>query len=131
MSSLIQTLQPHLLTHDSLEWKRQTDRHPSENDGSGEADFYVYEVTGLVVANLEGNKLILFPKVYTQRTIPVTNNNKLTPNDLRGQSYMKDINLTEIDNYVELLIGVNVPKAMEPPQVINSQHDGPYPWTVP
>lgn len=37
-----------------------------------------------------------------------------------------EIQLQEIDADVELLIGVDVPKAMEPWQIINSQGNGPY-----
>lgn len=85
-----------------------------------------YEVTGLEVANVEGDQLISLPKVYTQRKIPVTKGNILTPKDIRRWSYLKEISLTEVDAEVELLIGVNIPKAMEPWQVINSQDDGPY-----
>ena len=49
---------------------------------------------------------------------------------------MRNIHLPELDSEVELLIGSDVPKALEPIDVIRSVGDGPYAvktmlgWTV-
>ncbi|KAJ8389926.1 hypothetical protein AAFF_G00112110 [Aldrovandia affinis] len=85
-----------------------------------------YEVAGLEVGNIEGGAFIPLPKVYTQRMIPVTKDNILTSRDIQKWNDLDEIRLTEFDADVELLIGVNTPKAMEPWRVINSQDDGPY-----
>lgn len=44
----------------------------------------------------------------------------------RRTYHLKDIRLKRIDDDIELLIGLNVPKAMEPWDIINSQNNGPY-----
>ena len=84
-----------------------------------------HEIIGLEVGHIEGGTFLSLPKVYTQ-TIPVTKTNIVTSEDIKRWTYLDDIHLTHIDADVELLIGVNAPKAMEPWQVINSQDDGPY-----
>lgn len=56
----------------------------------------------------------------------MTKRNILSQNDLNRWPYLKEIQLQKIDADVELLIGVDAPKAMEPWQIINSQGNGPY-----
>ena len=95
-----------------------------------------YELSGLEVGNLDGDVFIELPHVYTQNSIPVSKENMATQKDLARWSYLKDVKLQELDAEVELLIGVNAPKALEPWQIINSQDNGPYAvktvfgWTV-
>lgn len=57
--------------------------------------------------------------------IPVTKENIPKEEDLRKWPYLSD-ELTPIDASIELLIGVNAPKAMEPWRVVNSEGRGPY-----
>ena len=85
-----------------------------------------YELTGLEVGNLEGGAYLNLSKVYTQSKIPVSKDNIPTSKDLRKLPYLSSIQLKEINADIELLIGVNVPKAMEPWDIINSQENGPY-----
>ena len=85
-----------------------------------------YELNGLEVGNMEGDTYLTLPKLYTQNKIPVTKRNILTQLDLDKWSYLQEIKVKEIDADVELLIGVNTPKAMEPWKIINSQENGPY-----
>ncbi len=65
-------------------------------------------------------------KTYTQAKIPATKENIVSKSDLNKWPYLKEIQLQETDADVELLIGVDVPKATKPWQIINSQHNGPY-----
>lgn len=58
--------------------------------------------------------------------IPVSQENIPKEEDIRWWPYLDDVHLNSIKAEVDLLIGVNVPKAMEPLKVINSQGDGPY-----
>ena len=66
------------------------------------------------------------PDVYTQRNIPVTKENIQSEDDIRKRLYLKDVELTQINAGVGLLIGVNTPKALEPWRIINSEGNGPY-----
>ncbi|XP_038137600.1 uncharacterized protein LOC119781261 [Cyprinodon tularosa] len=50
--------------------------------------------------------------------------------DINQWPYLQSIKLHNIDADVDLLIGTNAPKVMEPWELINSQDDGPYAvWT--
>lgn len=78
------------------------------------------------MGNIDGSMFIELPTVYTQADIPVSKDNLLTQNDLKRWPYLSGVTLQSIDADVEILIGMDVPKAMEPWQVLNSQNDGPY-----
>lgn len=60
------------------------------------------------------------------KSIPVTKDNIPTKKDIRKWSYLRDVDLTQINASIGLLIGVNVPKALEPWRIINSEGNGPY-----
>lgn len=85
-----------------------------------------YELTGLEVGSLDSNMFIDLPNVYTQKAIPVSKRDLLTQQDLSQWPYLNEVTLRNIDADIELLIGINVPKAMEPWQIIRSQGNGPY-----
>lgn len=85
-----------------------------------------YVVTGLEVAGLDGEVYCDLPNAYTQECMPVHKGNIPCQKDLRKWPHLKDVHLPQIHSEVELLIGTNVPKALEPLQVIRSVDDGPY-----
>ena len=78
------------------------------------------------MGNLDGTVYIDLSKVYTQCKIPVSKENQLTQHDLERWPYLNGIELHSINANIEILIGMNVPKAMQPWQVVNSQGNGPY-----
>ncbi|XP_049896027.1 uncharacterized protein LOC126387557 [Epinephelus moara] len=93
-------------------------------------------VSGLEVAGLDGRKFCDLPGIYTQKTMPVHKGNIPHQNDINCWPHLRDVHLPEIDSEIELLIGSDVPKALEPLDVIRSVGDGPYAvktmlgWTV-
>ncbi|KAL7880976.1 hypothetical protein SRHO_G00032300 [Serrasalmus rhombeus] len=97
-------------------------------------------VNGLEISSLDGNQFIplseVFSEVFSQKTIPVTKDNIPQQEDVNRWPHLKDVKLSSIQTGIGLLIGANVPKAMEPLQVVNSVDDGPYAvrtvlgWTV-
>lgn len=95
-----------------------------------------YSINGLEVSNLNGGEYLELPEVFTQDNIPVGQGNIPTTEDIKRWHYLKEVNLASVEAKVDLLIGANVPKAMEPLRVINIQGDGPYAvltrlgWTV-
>ena len=56
----------------------------------------------------------------------VTKENLLTQSELSKWPHLRGIEVEEIDAEIEMLIGMNVPKVMEPWQIINSQSNGSY-----
>lgn len=62
----------------------------------------------------------------TQKEMPVTTNNLISEGRLEKWPYLKEIKIPYLNSGVDLLIGTNASKLMEPWEVINSQGDGPY-----
>lgn len=93
-------------------------------------------VSGLEVARLDSTESCELPDVYTQKTMPVHKGNITHQADINRWPYLRKIQLTELDSEIDLLIGSNVPKALEPLDVIRSIDDGPYAvktmlgWTI-
>lgn len=58
--------------------------------------------------------------------MPVYRSNIPTEKDLRMWPHLKHLALPQINAGIDLLIGTNIPKAMEPLEVIRSMNDGPY-----
>lgn len=78
------------------------------------------------VAALESTQYHPLPEVFTQMEMPVTKQDMVMSEDLVKWPYLSKINLTSINAEVDLLIGNNAPKLLEPWEVINSQGNGPY-----
>lgn len=78
------------------------------------------------VAGLNSNTFLDLPDVYTQQSISVTIDNIPNEHDIRKWPYLKDVETAKIDAGVELLIGVNIPKALELWRIINSECNRPY-----
>ena len=85
-----------------------------------------YILTDLEVSGLRSSNFIDLPKVFTQKSIPVSRKNIPTQKDIEKWPYLDEVTLPTIDADVGLLIGTNVHKALEPWQVINSRDNGPY-----
>lgn len=95
-----------------------------------------YVVTGLEVSSLSGDEFIDLPDAFTHKTITVGKENIAQQKDLERWPYLKEIQLPQMEADIGLLIGANLPKAMEPWEVVSSIGNGPYAirtklgWTV-
>lgn len=85
-----------------------------------------FRLSGLEVSKLNRDYFIELPETFTQSSIALSQENIPHEEDIRRWPYLKDVRLHSIEADVDLLIGINVPKVMEPLRVINSQKDGPY-----
>lgn len=83
-------------------------------------------LSGLEVSGMGAEDFIELPDVLTQRTIPVSTLNIPRQADIDPWPYLKDVILYDIHASVDLLIGTDAPKVLEPWEVINSQDEGPY-----
>ena len=83
-------------------------------------------ISGLEIAALNGNTYFELPEVYTQRKMPVTRDNIPRQEELSAWPHLSSVEIPVIDADVELLIGTNVPKVMEPWEVVHSNNEGPY-----
>ncbi len=83
-------------------------------------------VKDLEVCSLDGKEFIKLPDVYTQKEIPVDKEHIPKQKDIRKWPYLQDVDMPTINAEVGLLIGINVPKLMEPWRIINSQGNDPF-----
>lgn len=83
-------------------------------------------VSGLEVSSLNENNFIPLPDVFTQKEMPITTDNFPTKQDLARWLYLKKVNISIIDSRIELVIGTNASKIIEPWKIINSQGEGSY-----
>lgn len=93
-------------------------------------------ITGLEVSSLDDYNFIELPEVFSQMTIPANKRNIPQQEDVDKWPHLGKVQIPNIQAEIGLLIGTNVPKAMEPEEVIRSVNDGPYAvrtllgWTV-
>ena len=74
-------------------------------------------------------KWINIPKAYTNVDLPVDSNETATSEKIKKWKYLQEISeeISQSDDVkVQLLIGANCPKALEPVQFIASRDGGPY-----
>lgn len=85
-----------------------------------------YIVKGLEISDFTGTQFFELPSTFTQKEMPVTTNNIITEKELSKWSYLRDVHILRIKANVDLLIGTNSSKLMEPWEIINSCGEGTY-----
>ena len=80
----------------------------------------------LEVFDLDENNFIELPLVFSTSVLPISSESVPRQEDVDRWPHLKGIRIAEIDARVGLLIGHDVPKALEPKEVKESQHGGPY-----
>lgn len=85
-----------------------------------------YSLFDVEVSGLDSNDFYLLPEIITQQKMPVTTDDMITSEDLCKWPYLSKVHIPSIKANVDLLIGTNAPKLLEPWEVINSQGNGPY-----
>ena len=88
-------------------------------------------VDGLEVTNVDEEKgeWIKLPRVFSQDNLPAASDEIATADNIQKWEYLDKI-IPKMKNFdgqdVQLLIGANCLKALEPLEVITSEGDGPY-----
>ncbi len=83
-------------------------------------------ISGIEVSALDSNNFLPLPDMFTQKEMPVTPSSIPKQDDITQWTYLNKVRLPSISAKVELLIGTNAPKLLEPWEVINSRGEGPY-----
>ncbi len=83
-------------------------------------------VSGLEVSSLDGRHLLELPPVLTQPRLPVGERDVISFEQVRRWPHLRNIPLERIESDVGILIGVNVPQAMEPWDVVPSVGNSPF-----
>lgn len=71
-------------------------------------------VEGLEISGLANNQYYQLPSTFTQKEMPVSADNIISEEKLAKWSHLKDAHIPCIDANVDLLIGTNASKVMEP-----------------
>ncbi|KAL2098438.1 hypothetical protein ACEWY4_007645 [Coilia grayii] len=87
-------------------------------------------VSGLEISNMEGQKFHKLPEVYTQTKLPVSKHHIPKQETIHKWQYLHEVKIPQLDADIELLIGTNAAKVMEPWKIINSRGTGPYAVTT-
>lgn len=93
-------------------------------------------LTDLEVSVIDSNNITNLPKVYTQKSIPVSAENIEKEEDIEKCPHLSEVRISIINAHVGFLIGSNMHKALESWHVINSTDNEPYAirtvlgWTV-
>ena len=83
-------------------------------------------IQDLKASDLDENSFISLPVVFTTKEIPVTQSDTPTHKDVEQWKHLEGIELPQIDAQIGLLIGSNVPEALDHLEVRNSRKW----WTV-
>ena len=84
------------------------------------------ELVQLEVFDLEEENFIELPLVFSTPKLPVASESVPRQEDVDRWPHLKGVTVAEINADVGLLIGHDVPKALEPKEVRESQNGGPY-----
>ena len=84
-------------------------------------------VKGLEVSDLDENVVIPLHEVLSRPVMPVAKDEIPKQEDVERWPHLRGfVHQPELDSHVELLIGANVPKALQPREVIPAISEGPY-----
>ena len=84
-------------------------------------------VKDLEVSDLDENVVLPLCEMLTRPAMPVAKHEIPTQEDVERWSHFRSyVDLSELDSQVELLIGANVPEALQPREVIPAVDGGPY-----
>ena len=84
-------------------------------------------VHGLTVTDIDGNNHIEMPPLFAIDKIPVAECDVINNRDLAQWKHLQDVPLYDSSGTIGLMIGTNVPQALEPWKVVNSRRQGePY-----
>ena len=93
-------------------------------------------VVCLEISDLCGNHTIELPNVFSRPSLPVTVDEIPRQTDVDRWAYLKSIHVPHINAEIELLIGNDAPKVLEPKEIRESKDGGPYAvrtlfsWTI-
>lgn len=83
-------------------------------------------VSGLEISNMTGQTFHKLPEVYTQTKLPVSKHHIPKQDSINKWKYLHEVKIPQVDADIELLVGTNAAKLMEPWKIINSRGSGPY-----
>ena len=93
-------------------------------------------VVSIEVSDLNGQNAVEISNVFSVSKLPVSREDIPRKSDVERWSHLEGIDIDEVDCEVGIIIGNDVPKALQHKEVVESNSDGPYAmrtvwgWTV-
>ena len=83
-------------------------------------------LVSLQMSDLNRSKFIDLPMVFSRPNLPISTNAISKQEDVSRWPYLQGINIPEINAEIGLLIGSDVPQALQPIEVHQSRNGGPF-----
>ena len=83
-------------------------------------------LVSLQISDLNRSKFIDLPMVFSRPNLPISTNAISKQEDVSRWPYLQGINIPEINAEIGLLIGSDVPQALQPIKVRQSRNGGPF-----
>ena len=83
-------------------------------------------VSGLEVSDLDENEKITLPVVYSKTELPINKDDIPARSDVDAFPFLNEVPFEYVDADVGLLIGINVPEALRPLEIVNNDSTEPY-----
>ena len=93
-------------------------------------------VVSFEIFDLDENNFVELPRVFSTEKLPVDESSIPQQADVDRWSHLKDVKIDKIDAPIDILIGNDAPRALEPKEVKECQGSGPYAvrtifgWTI-
>ena len=92
----------------------------------GESEPIECSLVSLEAFDLSENKTVQLPKVYSRPSLPIPPEAIARQEDVDRWPYLKGVNISHIDAEIGLLIGSDVPEALQPKEMRPSEDGGPF-----
>ena len=83
-------------------------------------------LVSLQISDLNRSRFIDLPMVFSRPNLPISTNTISKQEDVSHWPYLQGINIPEINAEIGLLIGSDVPQALQPIKVRQSRNGGPF-----
>ncbi|XP_076060326.1 uncharacterized protein LOC143036654 [Oratosquilla oratoria] len=81
-------------------------------------------VEGMSVADIEGNNQIRLPPVFAVNKLPLNHSHNIRKNDIERWKHLMKLEFDHSQGEIEIMIGINVPEASEPWEVVHAEKPG-------
>ncbi|XP_076068358.1 uncharacterized protein LOC143040809 [Oratosquilla oratoria] len=81
-------------------------------------------VEGMSVADIEGNNQIRLPPVFAVNKLPLNHSHNIRKNDVERWKHLMKLEFDHSQGEIEIMIGINVPEASEPWEVVHAEKPG-------
>lgn len=88
--------------HAEAEYHRKENKLPSPHNGADYSESSIYSLVGLEVSDMDSNEFYALPEVITQKKMPVTAADMVTPEDLANWPYLSRVHIPSIKANVDL-----------------------------